>query len=361
MAAPKSRFWNAGVGSIGDGPTGGYTRQDWYDMFRKLFTRGSANEGVLSGVDAELVVTGSASPLSVAAGAAVGYGFFFEDPTATSLPVATPAATTGGRVSLRVDWASQTVRPVAILNTSGVTTPPTLVQTLNTTWDIPLATFSITNTGGITLTDARQYCHFATRVSAAMIDNGAVGPAAIAANAVGAGQLAGGAALTNLGFTPVNRAGDTMTSALGIAPTTVQPPFVLGANALGRLVAGLNTEAVQGVSIAPIQRQGGNATKWNDPGTNNYTPTNLRIQVGSASLSIINGATFVTVTVTFPVAFSAEPAIFLTFVTTLTDIWTISVAPQFVPTPNSFDIRVARPASGGPLSFQVNWLAIGPT
>jgi hypothetical protein len=59
-------------------------------------------------------------------------------------------------------------------------------------------------------------------------------------------SLAVGAALANLGFTPVNKAGDSMSNALTMNMPSAAPPFVLNANAQGQKVIGLNAEQVDG-------------------------------------------------------------------------------------------------------------------
>jgi hypothetical protein len=58
-----------------------------------------------------------------------------------------------------------------------------------------------------------------------------------------------------------------------------------------------------------IARQGGSATDFDNPGTTNYIPTNTKMQLGSIQWSG-GAATSGTVSVTFPVAFSALPVIY---------------------------------------------------
>ncbi len=65
------------------------------------------------------------------------------------------------------------------------------------------------------------------------------------------------------------------------------------------------------VSGGVTNRQGGNATDWNTPGTTNYTPPAVRIQAGSVSASVTGSPAFGWTTITFPVAFAAKPLIFL--------------------------------------------------
>ena len=65
-------------------------------------------------------------------------------------------------MSLRADWAAQTVRAVVVKNTDGASAAPALTQTPLTTYDIPLATGTITTGGAISLTDAREFVHMPT-------------------------------------------------------------------------------------------------------------------------------------------------------------------------------------------------------
>jgi len=171
--AEQSGFWT--TSGVGDGPGGGYSMQRLYDFFRKMFIGDQeATEGVLLREANALLVQGAASPLTVKSGSAIVHGFFYENSSDLSLAVSTPAATTGGHVILRANWTAQTVRAFAVLNTSGVTDPPALTQTAGVTWEIRLATFTITNAGVITLTDARAYAQYSSEIATVMINNDAI-------------------------------------------------------------------------------------------------------------------------------------------------------------------------------------------
>jgi len=127
-------------------------------MLRQLFTTTLANEGVLFGVLNALAVSGTSSPVSVASGAAVVYGYPYTNDASTTVAIATPTtATRIDRIVLRASWAAQTVRITRIAGTEGSGSAPAMTQTAGTTWDIPLATVSITTGGVITVTDARVY------------------------------------------------------------------------------------------------------------------------------------------------------------------------------------------------------------
>ena len=157
--AEASRIWNST--GTGDGALTGITQQNWLEIFRDSFTSDRyTTEAVLAGVSGELKVTGSNSPLAVAAGAAYVYGFYYQNTSSLNLSVTTPTiGTTGGHVVLRADWSGQTVRAVAVRNTDGTNSTPSLTQTAGTTYEIRLATFTITTGGSITITDVRDFCH----------------------------------------------------------------------------------------------------------------------------------------------------------------------------------------------------------
>ncbi len=175
--AESSRFWT--TNGTGDGGAGGYSAQQFYDFLRKLFiTDQEASRGVILGEQGGLAVSGSASPLSVAAGSAIVYGFFYENTGVVSVTVPTPSVgTTGKRVILRVNWAAQTVRIALITSADGVATFPTLTQNAGNTWEISLANLTITTGGAITLTDARAYMELGSKViadgveTASLVDN----------------------------------------------------------------------------------------------------------------------------------------------------------------------------------------------
>jgi len=168
----RSYHWNTTGG--GDGQV--YSQSEMMDRFFRAVLNGTGNQGVLHGWLSSLEVTGTASPLSVATGGAVLYGMIYETDAAVSVTVAAPA--TGSStyyVVVRRSWAGQTCR-IALVTA--------LVQTVNTTYDVPLATITVTAAGVITITDTRDYCTFGTDWPAATIDSehyaaGAVTPAKI--------------------------------------------------------------------------------------------------------------------------------------------------------------------------------------
>lgn len=161
--------WETQTGT-GDGANS-YTQDQANNFFRYFDVRDPANEGVAYGVLNALAVSGTASPLSVASGTAVCYGRYWND-AAVTLAVTTPVVgTTGGRVVLRADWSANTIRLFVKMSTDGNAAIPALVQTAGTTWEISLATFTITTGGVITVTDNRTFIKVTGKLGAGDIDD----------------------------------------------------------------------------------------------------------------------------------------------------------------------------------------------
>lgn len=173
--AESSIFWT--TGSTGDGTTT-YTQTQLFDWLRRTFVgRSPTTEGVLAGYANELAVSGTSTPVSVATGAAFVYGVPYENSTSTTVAIPTPSAGTSryDRIVLRASWSAQTVRITRIAGTESASpTIPALTQTVGTTWDIPLATVLVNAAGAISVTDARAYCHYNTKVSQPMLDTGII-------------------------------------------------------------------------------------------------------------------------------------------------------------------------------------------
>lgn len=297
--AQQSMPWT--TNGTGDGPGSGYSQSRWYAFFKKLFTTDQeASEGVILGEDSELAVSGTSSPLTVASGSAIVHGFFYENTSSTTVSVTNPSATTGGHVVLEADWTAQTVRVAAYKNTDGVTSAPALTQTAGTKWQIRLATFTITSAGVITVTDARSYCHFGTKVNTAMIDDSAVTTAKINNDAITAGKLGAGV-------------------------------------------------------MALMDRQGSNANDWDLAGTTNYDiSSEVRIQAGASS-SASNAASY-TFTITFPVAFDYKPLVFAT-----TGRGTFMAAVTAISTTGITITATAVDGVASTNGMSVHWMAIGPS
>lgn len=186
--------WETQTGT-GDGANS-YTQDQSNEFFRLFDVRDPSVEGVNFGVWNELAVSGVATPLSVASGAGVCYGRYWNS-SAVNLTVTTPTVgTTGGRVVLRATWATNTIRLAVKMSADGNATIPALTQTAGTTWEISLATFLITTGGVITVTDDRTFRKPTGRLAdgdiddAAMLANGVITGAKIASGTVVPGNIA---------------------------------------------------------------------------------------------------------------------------------------------------------------------------
>lgn len=170
--AQQSGFWDST--GTGDGSASGYTETQHYQYHESLFLRDKTTQGVLKNFLNGLAVSGTATPVSIATGAAVVAGFWYINDASTTLAVSTPAVSTRiDRVILRVSWSAQTVRLVLLAGSEGGAAP-TLTQSLNTTWEISLAQVSITTGGAITVTDERSYAKFNTEVDTNSLADDAV-------------------------------------------------------------------------------------------------------------------------------------------------------------------------------------------
>jgi hypothetical protein len=153
--AESSIFWD--TDGTGDGTDTGYTDTQLFELYRSLFTRSANYGGVAPDMLNELAVSGTATPVAVASGAGIVYGIPYFNSASVNVAIATPATLTRvDRIVLRADWTAQTVRITRIAGTEGAGTPA-MTQTPGTTWDVPLATASITTGGVITVTDAREW------------------------------------------------------------------------------------------------------------------------------------------------------------------------------------------------------------
>lgn len=355
----RSRFWT--TNNTGDGPTIGYSTSDWEKILRHQFNGGDeANGGILFGIGNALAVSGASSPLAVNTGAAMVYGHYYENDASLNLAVTTPVVgTTGGRVVLRVNWAAQTVRALVNRNTDGLSAIPALTQSAGTTWEISLATFTITTGGVITLTDTRKYVKFSTRVFGDMLD-----PAIVDASTI---EIASN----------VLRVKDAGITAAKLATNSVQTAKIVDANVTTAKIADANVTTAKiadvNVTTAKIandavddtkagnrvpqfyRRQGGSASDWSIAGTTDYTPGAVRMQAG-VSNAVFSAQTGRVVSVTFPVAFSDKPIIMLTIGDDAVAGWSIFVESVAA---SNFSYFIAAP-SAITGTMRVHWLAIGP-
>lgn len=193
-----SMFWDGNAALGDDGP---YTTTHMQDTFFRMVLNGTGNRGPLKGWWDELEVSGAASPVSVATGAAIVYGGFFSSDQAASVNVPTPAAGLSryDRVVVRRAWATYTTRIGRVAGVAAAAPAvPALTQTAGAIWEIPLATVLVDDAGTLTLTDTREFCTFSTDWPANAVDTehyaaGAVTPAKVPDRtryeARGAGQI----------------------------------------------------------------------------------------------------------------------------------------------------------------------------
>ena len=118
----------------------------------------------------------------------------------------------------------------------------------------------------------------------------------------------------------------------------------------GITTAQLATDAVDDTIVGNrvpqlYRRQGGSATDWSIGGTTAYAPTMVRMQTG---VTITSGAG--TATVTFPVAFSQPPLVFVQAF----GVWSA------VTSVNALGFSVYTTNAGGAANVGFYWLAIGP-
>jgi hypothetical protein len=365
----SSRYWN--TNNVGDGPTAGFDRDAVAGWLRNIWARGGS--GVLRGVLNELAATGTASPIAVNTGAAIVYGLYYWNTASVNLTVTTPSVgTTGGRVILRASWSAQTVRLVAVRNTDGVAAIPSLTQTPGTTYEISLATFTITTGGVISLTDDRSYAAFSDSPGADAI-NALDGLSVLGRAANTTGVAAAITAATNgyalrrsgtaIGFGQIAAAGianDAITAAKIADAAVGAAQISAGAVGSDELADGAIDDTKLGNRVPQFyRRQGGHASNWATAGTTEYTPGEIMMQAGIIDGGMLTGVLSDLIVLTFPVSFSATPIILLQLASPSSTSIQIYTRVDLL-TASSFYIEIQRLSSSGALTFNVQWLAIGP-
>lgn len=170
-----SRPW-AGT-SIGD--AGPYTAAQWWDVWQSLVGGsgaliGAGGVGVFYRVPGRLAPTSAGNnSASIAAGAALVDGLYYSNSAAVGfvIPSAAGGKVRADRIVIRKSFsgAVQIARLVLLTGaevaTPGPATPPALTQdtTRVTFWDEPIATFSVTDGGVITVTDERAWVDVSAR------------------------------------------------------------------------------------------------------------------------------------------------------------------------------------------------------
>lgn len=296
----KSQFWytDGFTGATGDGAAP-YTQEEF-----RAYNGALLGEGVVVGAGNELAVSGTASPLAVATGRAQVAGFHYWSDAAEDLAVTTPSTgTTGGRVVLRADWAAATIRLAVKTSADGVATIPTLTTTPGVTYEISLASFTITTGGVITVTDTRTWA--ASALASADDDT-------LETNAAGLLQVKDD----------------------GIDDTKA------------------------GDRVPQLRRRQGGGAGWNTAGTTTYTPGPVRMQAGVFSLTLGIGTALDTAVITFPEAFSQAPLL-LVSVSCSVDLEEFFVGTVSTSTTGA-GVMITRGSSAASRTANIAWLAIGP-
>ena len=156
----ESTLWGWTTDGTGDGTLTGYTMSQYIAWMRLLNTPTPATMGVAYGVDNALAVTvaGGARTLTIDTGGAVVYGYIYYNSAAVTKTLTHPTTgTTGWRLVLRASWAAQTVRITLLESADGTAAAPDVTHTDGVTWDISLATGTITTGDVVTATDARTF------------------------------------------------------------------------------------------------------------------------------------------------------------------------------------------------------------
>lgn len=315
----ESILWN--TNGVGDGAAD-ITRAQWIDFYEMLFLRDKTLQGVAQGYLNGLAVSSTGNNNArVASGGGVVRGFLYRNTANIDISISSPAADTGFRIILRAVWATQTVRAVASLNTTGVTTPPALTQIELDTWEISLATGTITSGGVVAVTSAPTYLYYNTKVNTTMLDNAAVTSDKLAAAVAGDG-LAGGAgsALSvNVDNTGIELNADALRlKDLGVTTGKINDLAVT----TGKVAASAITGPKIGIGGLRIEkRRGDSATNWSsgaasgDPAQQNYTlgaPTISYLICQQVQLPAASA--FITSVVDYPAAYTNTPACLVSLV-----------------------------------------------
>ncbi|MBV6425334.1 MAG: hypothetical protein NAOJABEB_03151 [Steroidobacteraceae bacterium] len=302
--AESSLFWT--TNGTGDGSGSGYTAAQMFDLWRALFTPQTGNLGGVSpDYQSKLAASGTTSPVTIAAGAAIVYGIPYFNTANVTVAIPTPSgATRIDRIVLRASWAAQTVRITRIAGTEGGAAPA-LTQSAGTTWDIPLAQASITTAGAITLTDQREYLSLvgndaitsakiaAGAVGTTDIADGAITSAKIATDAVGAAAIAAGAVGSSELATGAVTAGKIATGGVSasaqLAAGVVNAPAILDtAVTVAKIADGAVTEAKLGTGAVTEAKLGTGAVTEAKLGTGAVTSDKIAASAVSAS-KILDG------------------------------------------------------------------------
>lgn len=367
--AETSMFWT--TNGTGHGVGSGYSSARWQNFLNKMFISDQAASAcVLNGVANELAVSGVSSPVAVATGAAIAYAFEYENDASLNIAIATPSVgLTGGHIVLEANWAAQTVTAKSVRNTDGVAAIPALVQTPNTTYQIRLATYTISTGGVVTLIDTRKRVKFSNHVYAngfdtSAVDNNTIELGSGALRVKDAGVTAAKLAAAVAGNGLSGGAGTAL--AVNVDASTIEiNTDILRVKDLGITTAKLALDSVDDTIAGNrvpqfYRRQGASATDWSSAGTTLQTPTSVRMQAGVKVFAFgatANGS----LAITFPVAFSNKPLVYVTVVSVSGGRYIVAqvTTGSILTTGFTLDLgTLDQLAYTG--NVNIDWLAIGP-
>lgn len=216
--------------------------------------------------------------------------------------------------------------------------------------------------GGIS--NANQFA--AGVVDAAAIATGAVGSDELASGAVIAGKIAvGGVSNANQFAAGVVDAAAIATGAVGsdeLAANAVIAGKIAtgGVSATAQLANDIVDDTKVGNRVPMLaNRKGGSTDNWNTTGTNNYTPTTVKMQAGTASLTWSASNLSAVTSVSFPAQFGGGVKKPLVIATIQSgggiDYATVVVT---IDTPAGFSIQAKTDSTVTGTAY-VSWLAIG--
>lgn len=360
----ESILWS--TNGVGDGAAD-ITRAQWIDFMSMLFLRDSTTQGVVSQYLNTLAVSSTGNNnVRISSGGAIVRGFLYRNTSNVDKTVNSPIADTGFRVVLRATWATQTVRAEVALNTTGVTDPPDVVQVDGTMWEISLAVGLITSAGaisGLTSVDAKEFLHFNTQVSSAMIDFYAVTEIRIADDAVTNDKIADNAVdtpqLVDDSVTQAKLDDDSVGTAQIIALAVGTAELADDSVTTAKIADDAVTDEQAGEHIIQFpERQGNSATDWQDQGTSNLDTGSIVMYAGARNLVIQAGNAEATApNLTYPFAYSDKPLVFVQCVTTQKVVAMVENI-----TATDFDVRVVRKDetdTGSAWTILILWWCVG--
>ena len=310
--AEISGFWTTTGTATGD-QQASYTQIHWSTAL-KILAACNGFEGVASDYlnDLACTVTGANTVAMNTGGGLVDGKWYYND---ASQNINIPSASGGGntridRLVLRADWANFNVSLYRIAGTDAVTpSAPAVTQTSGTTYDIMLYQALVDTDGAVILTDERVYADLGDNsidsqmyvdgsIDTAHIANAQITLEKMAANSVDSNQYVDGSIDTE------HIANAQITLAKMAAESIDSDQYVDGSIDTAHLANDSVDDTKVGNRVPQLYRRQGGGVYWYTAGTTDYTPTTVRMQTGSMS-------TATGYSVTFPVAFSEKPTVFL--------------------------------------------------